>query len=71
MERLGVGNQLYGAEFGIFGSVNGRNDSECSLLRLAAEIPATEVIAHKGASQNNLEDIIPILTRIKTNMRCY
>lgn len=32
LERLRVGNQLYGAEFGLFGSVHGRNDSECLLL---------------------------------------
>lgn len=32
LERLGVGNQLYDAECGLFGSVHGRNDSECLLL---------------------------------------
>ena len=32
LERLRVGNQLYGAEFGLFGSVHRRNDSECLLL---------------------------------------
>ena len=66
MEGLRIGDQLYGAEFGLFGSVDGRNDGECLLLRLTAKIPATEVVAHKGTSQSNLEDIIPILIRIKT-----
>ena len=43
-----------------FGSVDGRNDGECLPIRLAAKIPATKVVEHKGASQKNLEDIIPI-----------
>lgn len=61
LERLGVGNQLYGTVFGFFGSVNRRNNGKCLLIRLAAEIPSTEVATHKGTSQSNLEDMIPIL----------
>lgn len=64
LERLRVGNQLNGTVFGFFGSMNGRNDGECLLLRLAAKIPATEIVVHKGTFQNNLEDIIPILGEI-------
>lgn len=63
MEGLRIGYQLYGTVFGFFGSVNGRNDGECLLLRLAAKIPAIEVVAHKGTSQNYLEDIIPIFNK--------
>lgn len=61
LERLGVGNQLYGTVFGFFGSVNRWNNGKCLLIRLAAEIPSTEVATHKGTSQSNLEDMIPIL----------
>lgn len=60
MKGQRIGYQLYGAEFGLFGSVDGRNDGECLPIRLAAKIPATKVVEHKGASQKNLEDIIPI-----------
>ena len=60
MGGLRVGYQLNGAEFGFSGSVDGRNDGECLLPRLAAKIPAAEVVAHKGTSQNHLGDIIPI-----------
>ena len=66
MEGLRIAYQLYGAEFGLFGSVDGWNDGECLPFRLAAKIPATEIVAHRGASQDNLEDIIPILIRIET-----
>lgn len=31
MKGLRIGNQLYGAEFGLFGSVDGWNDGECLL----------------------------------------
>ena len=60
MEGLRIGDQLYGAEFGLFGSVDGRNDGECLPIRLTAKIPATKVVEHKEASQKHLEDIIPI-----------
>ena len=60
MEGLRIGDQLYGAEFGLFGSVDGRNDGECLPIRLTEKIPATKVVEHKGASQKHLEDIIPI-----------
>ena len=64
MKGLRIGNQLYGAEFGLFGSVDGWNDGECLLAWLAAKIPSVEIVVHKGAFQNNLEDIIPILGEI-------
>lgn len=32
MEGLRIGDQLYGTEFGLPGSVDGRNDDECLLL---------------------------------------
>ena len=71
MEGLRIGYQLYGAEFGLFGSVDGWNDGECLPFRLAAKIPATEIVAHRGASQNNLEDIIPILNRNQDDKLFY
>lgn len=60
LERLRVGNQLYGAELGLFGSVNRRNNGKCLLIRLAAKIPATKIVAHRGTSRDHLGDIIPI-----------
>lgn len=61
MEGMCISNRLYGAEFGRFRSMNRRNDGECLLFRLSAKIPATKVVAYRKTSQNNLEDIFPIL----------
>lgn len=65
MKGLCIGNQLYGAEFGLFGSVNGRNDCECLLLRLAAKIPASEVIAHIEKYRLNEKDCVFVRSKAK------
>jgi len=43
MERMGIGDHLYGAKNRIFRFVDGRNDSQCLLVGLAAKIPAAKV----------------------------
>lgn len=63
LERLRIGNQLDGAEVGLLGSVNRRNNGKCLLIQLAAKIPPAEVATHKGTSQSNLGDMIPIFTK--------
>ena len=43
MERMGIGDHPYGAKSRIFRFVDGRNDSQCLLVGLAAIIPAAKV----------------------------
>ena len=43
MERVGIGDHLHGAKNRIFRFVDGRNDSQCLLVGLAAKIPAAKV----------------------------
>ena len=43
MERMGIGDHLYGAKCRIFRFVDERNDSQCLLVGLAAIIPAAKV----------------------------
>lgn len=61
MERMGIGDQLYGAKFGILGFVNRRDDRQRLIIRLAAVIPAAKVFTHREPSKCKLEYIIPIL----------
>ena len=43
MERMGIGDHPYGAKSRILRFVDGRNDSQCLLIGLAAIIPAAKV----------------------------
>ena len=43
MERMGICDHLYGAKNRIFRFMDGRNDSQCLLVGLAAKIPAAKV----------------------------
>ena len=43
MERMGIGDHLYGAKSRILRFVDGRNDCRCLLIGLAAIIPAAKV----------------------------
>lgn len=43
MERMGIGDHLYGAKSRILRFVDGRNDCQCLFVGLAAKIPAAKV----------------------------
>ena len=61
VERMGIGDQLYGAKFPISGFMNGWDDRQGLMLGLAAIIPATKVFTHMRSSKTMMEDIIPML----------